>query len=1450
MASDNKVEVKCAICQPYCDWLRETGDRDKVMSRIPGILQGCQQIYKHSISKFHKSAIDWWQCNKVDKPKEIQNILSETKITNYVKISPSTKSACLFLWDKKIVSQYKNDKLIRRYKPKTLYTIKRLWELCEKMEDHQDCSDYEKWKFLHDKEFKDLCKECKTTGRSVYVPGNTTVVLDKKSVLIGGGIKSLDPPCLGRASPYSNHPYTCKSCWLQKRDLKGLLRKRKKPKLNPSRSRLGAPGFRISYASKDEIEANVEKLSQENSKLKKENKSLRNFCLNKRSWEETLHEACNTYNDEKLVIDLLSIQNESKSIQFQVLKNLIGKMKSKGNHRYTSLILDISGLHLRRLGQTNYSLLQNLIGLCGKTTAKAHSSHERLEIGLNKKVIEAASELYDNGPVIECSDEARSLRYISPHKFSGKVELIGECWDPDIDKWDTCRKPLPRKSDRFKDDFSALNNYIVSVTSRNELAKSTALHNFAALSGTKNIPLIYIVWPTPNKGYKSQHLMKIWDKIRYNCYFNENDILRRQPVQLMGHATDSAAFQLAAACSLMTPNKTMLENNTLYLTLGISESSYSAPYLGYLPSIAYLDYDHEMRLLLKCLKYPTLDLTIWPGQTIVSISHLQELQKICLKDNLPFSENDLLFARYLDQNCDAALRIMNSDVADLLDKYVVGSSGTSLYIRAVASLMSPFLKPCSNPGIMQEAASQGITIIRLWRKVVELKKELRMNSGKNASENPRKRGHFITAGSSKTAEILFAAATDHMLAMFAHFKNLGLENSSPSKSGTKTTERIISELQGKTTQIQSLDAQPTVGDIIDRVSSVQSNQLAEDRLLEAGARKQCSTNRRRMSHARKNINLDDYVYPEKYSVFLQQQRQAYKKGIENGKKLFEVQCVAATSFLKVKGQWDFLEKSESIVPAQNQFDGSLPLGYAVDKLKNMKSHELLAGISDKVENELEEDFLLREELGFEQSEVINCKNSFDSDNEDDQSNKKMDWCVSRLVDNLETFLHVRKAIKILLPREYVSRERSRRHIAANYLPGLQPIDVTHNVHKYRFYILKLSSGYFVGKICFLEGNGKPLFSCKSDTGDATFRALLLVEIEDYRFEFSQPLKLTTWLKTERIYSEIHLKNTGENVYLLEEDSQVIFREAERKSLEYDDYKLAQQIASNDIPLEYVEIKDIINRKVDPKSHGFLYEVIFKNDDSTTWIPGHNFLEPVKYQRRKTEGNLTKKPQFATKLVEGEVLGKINENRKRKGSFDTCIAKPKLKKSSINALQKFHREPPINKITNLRPDDLNEILNGLWLGDKHIHAAGHIFTKQYPNMAMQIDIHRCTKAVVSACDGVLQIHHDDVNHWILSSNLSGEILIYDSIYSKQHNENIKEVLRDFYKNYIKDDTLNVKYAFVQKQDGNSDCGLFAIAFAVDLVEGRDPCDIVYDQTKMREHLVNCFKEGKLLSFPRL
>ena len=60
---------------------------------------------------------------------------------------------------------------------------------------------------------------------------------------------------------------------------------------------------------------------------------------------------------------------------------------------------------------------------------------------------------------------------------------------------------------------------------------------------------------------------------------------------------------------------------------------------------------------------------------------------------------------------------------------------------------------------------------------------------------------------------------------------------------------------------------------------------------------------------------------------------------------------------------------------------------------------------------------------------------------------------------------------------------------------------------------------------------------------------------------------------------------------------------------------------------------------------------------------------------------------------------------------------------------------------------------------------------------------------------------------------------------------------------------IKEMSCHKQLGSADCGVFAIAYAVDILEGNNPERIRYEQIKMREHLVRCLEAGKFTPFPR-
>lgn len=103
---------------------------------------------------------------------------------------------------------------------------------------------------------------------------------------------------------------------------------------------------------------------------------------------------------------------------------------------------------------------------------------------------------------------------------------------------------------------------------------------------------------------------------------------------------------------------------------------------------------------------------------------------------------------------------------------------------------------------MQESVSSGITILRLWKRLLELTK-IPLHSKPGAKSDPAKRGRFLTNGCYTTAEILFSATTLYQLPMFLHFKHLSLSGSSLHNTGTKSAERIVN-FRGKPTRFSSL----------------------------------------------------------------------------------------------------------------------------------------------------------------------------------------------------------------------------------------------------------------------------------------------------------------------------------------------------------------------------------------------------------------------------------------------------------------------------------------------------------------------------------------------------------------------------------------------------------------------------------------------------------------------
>ena len=104
------------------------------------------------------------------------------------------------------------------------------------------------------------------------------------------------------------------------------------------------------------------------------------------------------------------------------------------------------------------------------------------------------------------------------------------------------------------------------------------------------------------------------------CYYTKDGSRREHPIHLMGHSTDAAGFSLSAAIVLMTPTKEHVDNDITFLRLDVPSypvpgERFVAPYFWSLcPSIAYLDWDHAQRCLLRCLKYPARELTMFKSR--------------------------------------------------------------------------------------------------------------------------------------------------------------------------------------------------------------------------------------------------------------------------------------------------------------------------------------------------------------------------------------------------------------------------------------------------------------------------------------------------------------------------------------------------------------------------------------------------------------------------------------------------------------------------------------------------------------------------------------------------------------------------------------------------------------------------------------------------------------------
>ena len=198
--------------------------------------------------------------------------------------------------------------------------------------------------------------------------------------------------------------------------------------------------------------------------------------------------------------------------------------------------------------------------------------------------------------------------------------------------------------------------------------------------------------------------------------------------------------------------------------------------------------------------------------------------------------------------------------------------------------------------------------------------------------------------------------------------------------------------------------------------------------------------------------------------------------------------------------------------------------------------------------------------------------------------------------------------------------------------------------------------------------------------------------------------------------------------------------------------------------------------------------------------------------------------------------------------------PKKRQLTDTTENEHHAAKRIRRDIVLSERDISILNNTEWLTDSIIDKAQGLLTKQFPDIdSLQsvclLQSAQSQGSIGSACGSWVQIINVSASHWITATNVNSPpdtVLIYDSLFSRKATETLVEKICVL--NYFMSSTfLDIQIMDMQRQSGGDDCGLFAIASALCLCEGKDPGTQSWNQQSMRQHLLQCFADGELKPF---
>ncbi len=266
-----------------------------------------------------------------------------------------------------------------------------------------------------------------------------------------------------------------------------------------------------------------------------------------------------------------------------------------------------------------------------------------------------------------------------------------------------------------------------------------------------------------------------------------------------------------------------------------------------------------------------------------------------------------------------------------------------------------------------------------------------------------------------------------------------------------------------------------------------------------------------------------------------------------------------------------------------------------------------------------------------------------------------------------------------------------------------------------------------------------------------------------------------------------------------------------------------------------------------------HDTTLPTDDTTPPcdIPCHHVTTPHHPTHDTTPTTHdTTLPTNRDKAHNGDASKQTDKNNSKSRGTNKTTTSRNTKKSQNG--RKKNREV-LHCAANANPGKLalTMMQQNYWLTDEHIDHVQWLISRQFPAVKgfhSVLAFESKPPKVEKRLKGFVQILNAEGSHWVVVTNIGCEqnkIKVYDSLY-RELSANDKMILAALLNTTFPN--MIIEWPRMQRQEGLSDCALFATAVAISLCSGHDPSEQTYDQSVMREHLAMCFMCEELALFP--